>query len=476
LNEGRKVETQHTAAHSALRHGPDNRVNTRIPDRLLWVAWVSLLALTVLNLIIYVVGIPAYFAWFNSFHTTNCLDGCFTPATVHELQALGISITAYAVYWLMINLLFILTYFAVAAIIVWHKPYDWMAWLAAFSLVALGGSFPSIPGALVAVHPIWSLPITLIGEDVLGFPSLVIFFFLFPTGRFVPRWTCWVAFGFAAFFISIAFFPYILSSTSILPGLLRGSLPFAVLASVVYAQIYRYRHVSTPVERQQTKWIVFGTAIALLGFPLLGYLLPAFLKQFIPLQSLELLPSTILITSIYLLLLLIPLSIAIAILRYRLWDIDILINRTLVYGSLTVILALVYFMSIFALQSLLSVFTGHLSFNAQSPIVIVASTLGIAALFQPLRRRIQSIIDRRFYRSKYDTARTLAAFSKTLSNEVDLNQVRENLLAVVQETMQPSHVSLWLRNPDVPNRQSTRLLPEIDEEIRRIEVTLSHDS
>ncbi len=445
-----------------MRQEPDNRTNTRIPPRLRWVAWISLLALTILNLIIYVEGIPAYFAWFNSFHTTSCLDGCFTPVTVHELHALGISITAYAIYWLMINLLFALTYFAVAAFIFLHKPYDWMAWLAAFSLVALGGAFPSIPGALVAAHPVWSLPVTLISEDVLGFPSLVIFFFLFPTGRFVPRWTRWVAFGFAVLFVPLALFPGEFSSYSIWPGLLLISLPFVVLVSVVYAQVYRYRHVSTPVERQQTKWIVFGTAVALLGFVLAGYLLQVFLTLFFSVQSLDLLPSVIWITSIYLLLLLIPLSIAIAILRYRLWDIDILINRTLVYGSLTIILALVYFASVFALQALFGALTGHLSSGAQSPIVIVASTLCIAALFHPLRR-LQTVIERRFYRSKYDAARTLVAFSKTLSNEVDLNQLKEDLLAVVQEAMQPSHVSLWVRNSEALSRRNTRLLPDIDE-------------
>ena len=381
---------------SSHRSAPENKVNTRIPDRLIWVAWISLLALTVLNLIIYIVGIPAYFAWFNSFHTTNCLDGCFTPATVQALHVIGISITVYAAYWVMINLSFALSYFAVAALIFWQKPYDWMAWLASFSLVALGGAFPSIPGALVATHPGWSFPVTILGEDVLGFPSLIIFFFLFPTGRFVPRWTCWVAFGFAVLFVPITFFPGALSNTSIWLSLLFISLPIVVLGSVVYAQVYRYRRVSTPIEQQQTKWIVYGTSVALLGFLLLGYLLQVLLKQLFSVQSLDLLPSVILITSIYLLLLLIPLSIAVAILRYRLWDIDILINRTLVYGSLTVILALVYFLSVFALQAILSVFTGHLSSGAQSPIVIVASTLGIAALFQPLRRRLQALIDRRF--------------------------------------------------------------------------------
>jgi hypothetical protein len=468
LNESRTMDTQHTMTHSTLSCVPDSRANTRIPGRLLWVAWISLLALTVLNLIIYIEGIPAYFAWFNSFHTTNCLDGCFTPATVHALRALGISNTAYAVYWVMINLLFVLTYFTVAVLIFWNKPYDWMAWLASFSLVALGGAFPSIPGALVAAHPGWSLLVTIVGEDVLGFPSLIIFFFLFPTGHFVPRWTRWIAFGFAALFLPVAFFPGALSSASIWPGLLFISMPLVVLGSLVFAQVYRYRHVSTPIERQQTKWIVFGTAVALLGFLLIGYLLPTILKPFTPVQNLGPLPSVILVTSIYLLLLLIPLSIAVAILRYRLWDVDVIINKTLVYGLLTAILALIYFVSVFALQAIFSVLTGHLSSGVQSPIVIVASTLGIAALFHPLRRRLQALIDKRFYRSKYDAARTIAAFSKTLSNEVDLNQLKEDLLAVIQETMQPSHVSLWLRNTESSRGRNTRVLPEIDEELKNL--------
>jgi hypothetical protein len=137
-----------------------------------------------------------------------------------------------------------------------------------------------------------------------------------------------------------------------------------------------------------------------------------------------------------------PIAIGIAILRYRLYEIDTLINRTLVYGVLTVMLVALYFGGIVVLQRLFVLLTGQ-----QSTLAVVASTLLIAALFTPLRRRIQRFIDRRFYRRKYDARKTLEAFSATLRDETDLGALGENLVGIVRETMQPAHVSLWLR-PD----------------------------
>ena len=141
-------------------------------------------------------------------------------------------------------------------------------------------------------------------------------------------------------------------------------------------------------------------------------------------------------------LLFIPLSIAVAIVRYRLWDIDLLINRTLVYGSLTALLAAVYFGGVTATQAIFRALTSQ---QEQPQLAIVVSTLVIAALFNPLRRHIQGFIDRRFYRRKYDARKTLEAFSAKLRDETDLDAVSNDLVRVVRETMQPAHVSLWLR-------------------------------
>ena len=151
--------------------------------------------------------------------------------------------------------------------------------------------------------------------------------------------------------------------------------------------------------------------------------------------------------------LLLPLTIGFSILQYRLYDINLLINRTLLYGTLTVLLTLINVGLVISLQAFVRLFTGQIS---QSSVVIVASTLVIAALFQPLRSRIQRVIDRRFYRSKYDAAKTLEAFSATLRQEVDLDQLREHLITVVQETMQPTFVSLWLRPPEQDRKRSSR--------------------
>jgi hypothetical protein len=445
------MNLRHDPTPTSMNHELRSEAHRRIAGRWLLVARLSFVIVSIFYLVLYVIGTPVYFAYLHTI-CTDCLDERLTPDKLHALQALHISLTTYAVYWVAITLLFALVYFAVAALIFWRKSDDWMALLAAFSLVAFGASFTSIPWTLATVHPVWWLPTTLASENVLGFPSLIVFFFLFPTGRFVPRWTGWIAAGYVALSVPSAFFPNSPFSVGNWPIPLRILVLLVTYGSLVFAQVYRYRRVSTLVERQQTKWIVFGVAVALLGFLLLAYLLPAFLMVFMPLQSLDLLPTEILITSIYLVLLPIPLSIAIAILRYRLWDVDVLINKTLVYGLLTGTLVALYAGCIVGLQALLRGL-----FHQTSGVAIVISTLLIAALFQPLRKRIQARVDRRFYRRKYDAAKTLEAFSATLRNEVDLNQLREQLLNVVEETMQPTHVSLWLRK-SVNERKPNTLL------------------
>jgi hypothetical protein len=203
-------------------------------------------------------------------------------------------------------------------------------------------------------------------------------------------------------------------------GLLNGLVIVGLVGAVASVVVRFWR--SRGVERQQMKWFVYAAALILLA------------------PAVDQLPDVI--NGVWLALVLICTStaIGIAVLRYRLYDIDVVINRTLVYGSLTAILVAVYFGGIVVLQRLFVVLTGETSTFA-----VVASTLVIAALFNPLRRGIQSFIDRRFYRKKYDAAKTLQAFSSKLRDETDLDALNAHLVGVVAEAMQPAHVLLWLR-------------------------------
>lgn len=369
--------------------------------------------------------------------TSSCTNLQLSAAGISTLQHLGFSPGYYIAFYLTILLISILLSYAVAVVLLWRRSDDWMALLVSLMLLGFGPGilsngvrFSQWFGPAMAGH-VSSL------FDTINLTILVLSFFLFPTGRFVPRWTRWIMciqIGLGAFLV---FFPRFASD---LANNIAILVFFGVLLSLVIAQVYRYRRVSTPAQRQQTKWIVYSltvTIILTVGILTVPQVtLPALAQPGTLLASASDIVANALLTFI-------PISFGVAILRYRLYDIDILINRTLVYLTLTAILALIYFGSIIAVQSLL-----RSVINQNSTVAIVVSTLAIAALFQPLRHRIQAIIDRRFYRRKYDAAHTLEAFSATLRNEVDLVTLREHLLTIVQETMQPAHVSLWLRKSE----------------------------
>jgi hypothetical protein len=191
-------------------------------------------------------------------------------------------------------------------------------------------------------------------------------------------------------------------------------------------------------ERQQIKWFASAAALTLVWIIVFSE------------ASLRGLPGAIVALSSLLIIPSIPIATGIAILRYRLYDIDRIINRTLVYGSLTVMLALIYFGGVATTQAIFGALTGQ---EEQPQLAVVVSTLVIAALFIPLRRRIQAFIDRRFYRRKYDARKTLEAFSARLRDETDLEALSDDLVGVVRETMQPTHVSIWLRPETVPKRE-----------------------
>ncbi len=410
--------------------------------RLLLAARIAWVAVLLLALVITAASAPILFEQYATlcYRTVeSCLElSQLTPGELTELEKIGISLEVYAGISIGIGVLSKLVWIAVGALVFVLRSGDRMALLVALFLVAFGAATfaPDSVEALVSAHSAWWLPAR--GLQVLGEVFTVLFFLTFPDGRFVPRWTPILAVTFLAFQIPYDVFPDIYSGTPALE--LAQSLVFMCFVLVMVAsQVYRYRNVSGPERRRQTKWVVFGTTLAL--SLLVTLLAPLFL--FIPRMA-EASPFALFLigNAIPLIMLLIPLSVGMAMLRSGLFDIDVVINRALVYGTLTVSLALVYLGSVVVLQRAFVAVTGQ-----GSQLVIVASTLAIAALFGPLRRRIQEVVDRRFYRRKYDAARTLQAFGARLRDEVELETLRRDLEGVVRETVQPTRVSLWLRYP-----------------------------
>src|SRR5437660_2629063 len=392
-----------TVEHLSTR----NESETRLHGRGLFIARAGWVALTLLVLTLNAIAIPQADALLQAVCQSgaSCING-WTPAEVNQLQQSGLSPGLLAVYQIGWDVGTTLLYTALAALIFWRRSADRMALFCAYMLVLFGGAtYTSLLDlGLRTVTPAWYWLVG--GLELLAQVCVPTFFLLFPSGRFVPRWTRWVVLVIVLYEVW-----YVFRSNAYL-GQITGvsALVFAsLILCVVGLQIYRYRRVSTFRERQQTKWVVFGLAMALGGFALflisvILFLLPELMNS--PVAG-TLIPTTVTDG----LLLFIPISIAIAILRSQLYDIDTIINKTLVYGSLTVLLAALYVGLIVGLESLAGVMSRQ---GSQQPVVLVVSTLAIAALFQPLRSSIQRVIDRRFYRRKYDAAKTLALFSATL--------------------------------------------------------------
>jgi uncharacterized membrane protein YhdT len=286
----------------------------------------------------------------------------------------------------------------------------------------------------------------------------VFYILLFPTGRLPSRrwrWLGWLTVIYVVVGVILAAF-----SSGALLGILgpienplgiegfSNAYYKAILfimtplltAAAALAVFLRLRR-AVGVERQQIKWFAYAAA-ANVSASTLAYVIPGVIDTPLWFERVGFALNIVFIPAI-------PIAIGIAILRYRLYDIDIIINRTLVYGSLTLMLALVYFGGVTVTQALFQTLTGQ---ERLPQLVVVASTLVIAALFTPLRHRIQSFIDRSFYRKKYDARKTLEAFSAKLRDETDLEALNNDLVGVVRETMQPAHVSMWLR-PDQPPRR-----------------------
>ena len=302
--------------------------------------------------------------------------------------------------------------FALAVFLFWRKPNDRMALFASFFclLTSLTGFY--VLDYFLAAY--FGAPSTAALWGDLQTPVWILLFCIFPDGRFVPRWTRWLFI--ASIFATVSVF-----------ALEQWRAIFAIVSYplfllVTYAQVYRYRRVSNYEERRQTKWWLYGLFVGL-ALSLLASLI--YKKVSPPLLNVT------------------PIFLTIAILRSRLWDIDVIIRKTLTYTIVVAIWLIVYFGGVILVQQLFANVTGQ-----RSEVITVISTLVIAALFIPLRNRIQNAIDKRFYRKKYDAQKVLQDFANTVRDETDLEKLTARLMQVVDETMQPTSVSVWLNKTD----------------------------
>ena len=367
-------------------------------------------------------------------------------------------------YWLE-NTVVAASFSTVGAVIISRRPSNVIGWLlctgglaiglnhfsteyAIYSLVAQPGS---LPGATVFTWLAYWVYVPALG-------SAIFLFLLFPTGRLPSRRWRWFA-GLSAVATLVGAVCASFSSGTGYLGPLPNPLGIEsigdlslIVSPILYilgllaviSMLSRLRR-GTGIERQQIKWFAYAGAVTFIGGLVQHNLFPVIDVWWVwwvgfVVGTIGLLGQ--------------PVALGIAILRYRLYEIDLIINRTLVYGSLTAMLALVYFGGVALTQGLFQGLTGQ---EEQPQLAIVVSTLVIAALFNPLRRRVQAFVDRRFYRKKYDAVKTLEAFSARLRDETDLEALNKELVGVVRETMQPAHVSLWLR-PDTAAKKDEQVV------------------
>lgn len=359
--------------------------------------------------------------------------GAWTPPAVRAAAAgLGIPAEFPAWAWLAIELVLVVSFGAIGLLLFWRRP-DRFGTLLGLAFILIGTRLTGpVTVALAQVAGWLRAPLEYL--SLLAYLAFASLLFVFPNGRSVPASAPWLAGAVVVF-----------SLLRELAGR-KGATPLDMLVYLGFfglglaAQVYRHRRLSGPVERQQTKWALAALALFLTVVVMFWWLAPNALAETrapTPYDLAAFLVGYAIMTGVTALFVA---AVALAILRYRLWDIDVLIRRTLIYSLLSGLLALTYLGLVLGLQSAVTALGGP-----RAEWVTVVSTLAVAALFAPLRVIVQGFIDRRFYRRKYDAGRTLAAFAAVARDETDLPTLTAQLAGIVQETMEPESLSIWLR-------------------------------
>ena len=401
--------------------------------RLAQTAWILFVTLSIG---LYVLGRIVYVRDLDTVCTAPRLEchgrELLTAEDVAQLQADGLTLRDWAIANTAYRVVVTSVFCGVGFLIFARKRNEWNGLLFSLFLISFG-TLSGNYSALIANYPAIAVGVKIV--SYVAYVMFAFFFATFPDGRVVPR-VMWIPLALWSLLFFLELFVGWPPRSSPLWELLAAVEWLGMFASGTAAQVYRYLRVSHEQERRQTKWIVFGIAILVTSILILSF---SPLGGQIGTNVTYSRRSLMALIGFNLLLTIIPITISIAILRYRLFDIDVIIRRTLVYSALTLTLGLVYVGCIVLLRALIAPLTSG------SELAIVVSTLASVVLFNPVRKRIENVIDHRFYRRKYNAQQTLQAFSVRLRDETELDQLTSDLVGVVQDTLQPEHVSLWLR-------------------------------
>ena len=407
--------------------------------RVLGLARIASLGLALLTLGLFVAAVPVEFALFQAVCAPGeCTAGQVTGATSRVLLGLGLSLQSYAAYVVALDVVFAAGYGVVAAVLFWRRPGDPVALFVSLALVTFGAAtFPGAMGALSAASPVWHLPVAFLKS--VGSIAFGLLLFLFPDGRFVPHWTRFVALAWILWQLPKYWFPRWTDSDPGSPFIwVALSVWTVALGAAVYAQGYRYLRVSGTMQRQQIKWVVFGISAGLAGF--LGTNVAVSAIAPVP-DS----PAAVLVhlaghTVSYAAMFLIPISIGIAILRYHLFDIDLIIRRTLVYGTLTASVVGLYVLVVGGLGVMLQV-RGNLLVS------ILAAGL-VAVLFQPLRERLQRGVNRLLYGERDDPYAVLSRLGSRLESRLAPDAVLPAVTRTLQEALRLPYAEIQLKRKE----------------------------
>jgi signal transduction histidine kinase len=418
-------------AHILTRRGSATRRRLRVAQ-ILWIA------VTLLAVLLWILAVPTEWHRLETVcgaarSANTCSEPHLTTTALHQLERLGLSRSAFAAFFLSVDALFGLLFICMGVLIVYGRPDEPIALLAGFFLVPFGVGESVDLQAFGASHPLLQWPALTV--QALAGASAFPFLYLFPDGRFVPRWTRWIALGFAALFILYTYLP----AWGIQPGS-RFSGGFAASGAiaatgVLFSHIYRFRRVSGATERQQVKWPMLGIAVALIGLAFIA------LSQAISGSGLSGLGAIIVGNLVwYGLVSLIPLSLGLAILRYRLWDIDLIVNRTLVYAGLTAIIVAVYVLVVGGLGALL---------RDQGNVLVSLIAAGVVAvLFQPVRDRLQQGVNRVMYGDRRDPYAVISRLGRRLEDTLSPDSVLPAIVQTVASALKLPYAAITLPQGD----------------------------